>query len=70
MSEITKEVVDVIWEDHVHTRDEVIESAERVLEPLLLAAVAMRNNIFGSNVSRSDVCQMWDDALAEMRRKQ
>ena len=63
-SEFVKNIVRAIWEDHVNTKDEVIESAERVLDPILLAALAMRNNL---GASASDARAMWDEAVAQYK---
>jgi hypothetical protein len=61
-SGIVETVIHTIWEDHVHSGDEVIESCERILKPILLAAVAMRNSYPVSQDARA----MWDEAVKEL----
>jgi hypothetical protein len=62
---LTETIRHAIWEEHVHSKDEVIEVAERILEPIVLAALAMRHS---APISQ-DAKQMWDEAVKEVERR-
>lgn len=63
MSELTKAVCHAMWEEHVRSGDHLIEAAERILEPLMAGALAMRNSYPTSQDGR----QMWDEAVKGLK---